>query len=85
MTVNGRQMISGIASFVSQESDAVFIVRRYPKIAENVSACMVEFHRRTGIMKKKIWLAKQEDGFLHETEEPISETRKKGKNHWDDA
>jgi len=73
------------SSMVAQESDTVFIVQRRPKIAENAATCSVEFHRRTGVIKKKIWLAKQQDGFMYEVmppEEP--EEAKTRRKHWTD-
>jgi replicative DNA helicase len=56
------------SSFVAQESDSVFMIRRDPKLIEdNESGAIlsVEFHRRTGVLEKKIYLQKIE-GILQE-------------------
>ncbi|MGV8081082.1 MAG: ATPase domain-containing protein [Syntrophales bacterium] len=44
------------SSFVSQESDSVFMVQRTPLDGENSAEMRVEFHRRTGVMEKVIKL-----------------------------
>jgi len=48
------------SSLVAQESDAVFLIRRMQQGGEyNENALLtVEFHRRTGVMKKKVGLIK---------------------------
>ncbi|KKL63072.1 hypothetical protein LCGC14_2178750 [marine sediment metagenome] len=47
------------SSFVSQESDCVLLIRRDMKNPENHQAVLkVEFHRRTGVLNKKILLQK---------------------------
>lgn len=46
------------SSFVSQESDSVFMVKRTPDDGENTARLRVEFHRRTGIMEKIVYLVK---------------------------
>lgn len=55
------------SSLIAQESDAVFLVRRMQEDGEyNENALLtVEFHRRTGVMKKKVGLIKVGE-FLHE-------------------
>jgi replicative DNA helicase len=48
------------SSLIAQESDAVFLIRRMQEGGEyNESALLtIEFHRRTGVMKKKVGLIK---------------------------
>ncbi len=46
------------SSFVSQESDTVFMVKRTPEDGENAARLRVEFHRRTGVMEKIVNLMK---------------------------
>lgn len=46
------------SSFVSQESDTVFMVKRTPDDGENTARLRVEFHRRTGVMEKIVYLVK---------------------------
>jgi replicative DNA helicase len=49
------------SSLISQESDAVFLIRRMKSDMgeyNNEALLTVEFHRRTGVMKKKIGLVK---------------------------
>lgn len=53
------------SSFVSQESDTVFMVKRTPEEGENTARLRVEFHRRTGVMEKIVDLVKV-DGLLRE-------------------
>lgn len=53
------------SSFVAQESDSVFIIYRTPDIGENMALLSIEFHRRTGVLEKKIIL-KKENGLLYE-------------------
>ncbi len=55
------------SSFVAQESDSVFMIRRDPITAENAANLSVEFHRRTGVLEKKIYLQKVK-GLLEEIE-----------------
>jgi replicative DNA helicase len=57
------------SSLIAQESDAVFLIRRMKEGGEyNETALLtVEFHRRTGVMKKKIGLIKVGE-FLFERE-----------------
>ena len=53
------------SSFVSQESDSVFMVKRTPEDGENTAKLRVEFHRRTGVLEKVVDLTKI-GGMLHE-------------------
>jgi len=53
------------SSFVSQESDTVFMIKRTPEEGENTARLRVEFHRRTGVMEKVVDLVKV-NGLLRE-------------------
>lgn len=53
------------SSFVSQESDSVFMIQRTPQKGENAARLSVEFHRRTGVLDKTIDLIKL-NGYLRE-------------------
>jgi hypothetical protein len=53
------------SSFISQESDTVFMIKRMPNEGENRARMRVEFHRRTGVFEKTIDLIK-EKGYLVE-------------------
>jgi predicted ATP-dependent serine protease len=53
------------SSFVSQESDTVFMVKRTPEEGDNYARVSVEFHRRTGVMEKIVKLVKY-NGLLYE-------------------
>jgi predicted ATP-dependent serine protease len=55
------------SSFVAQESDSVFMIRRDQSISDNAAQLSVEFHRRTGVLEKRIFLQKA-GGLLHEIE-----------------
>lgn len=46
------------SSFVSQESDSVFMIRRTPNKGEDTAEMRIEFHRRTGVLEKKVKLKK---------------------------
>jgi replicative DNA helicase len=46
------------SSFVAQESDCVIMVKRTPEEGESYARARVEFHRRTGVMEKVIFLRK---------------------------
>jgi replicative DNA helicase len=46
------------SSFVAQESDCVIMVKRTPDEGEDCARARVEFHRRTGVMEKVIFLQK---------------------------
>lgn len=54
------------SSFISQESDTVFMIRRTPNNGETAARLRVEFHRRTGVLEQTIDLHK-EHGLLVET------------------
>jgi archaellum biogenesis ATPase FlaH len=56
------------SSFVAQESDSVLMIKRVPEDGENAARVRVEFHRRTGVLEKKIYLLKIK-GFLVEKEQ----------------
>lgn len=58
------------SSFVSQESDTVFMVQRKPDFGDNAARVRVEFHRRTGVMEKTVDLVK-EGGLLYEADKPF--------------
>jgi len=53
------------SSFIAQESDCVIMVKRTPEFGENTARARVEFHRRTGVMERVIYLQKT-DGLLVE-------------------
>lgn len=53
------------SSFISQESDSVFMIKRTPDRGENRARLRVEFHRRTGVIEKVIELIKIK-GYLAE-------------------
>lgn len=46
------------SSFVAQESDCVIMVKRTPDDGENTARARVEFHRRTGVLEKVVFLEK---------------------------
>ena len=46
------------SSFVAQESDCVIMVKRTPEEGETYARARVEFHRRTGVMEKVVFLQK---------------------------
>ena len=54
------------SSFVSQESDSVFMIKRTPNKGDNKARLRIEFHRRTGILEKVIELEKS-GNYLRET------------------
>lgn len=56
------------SSFISQESDSVFMIKRTPEKGETAARLRVEFHRRTGVMERIIQLIKV-NGYLVEHEE----------------
>ncbi len=47
------------SSFVAQESDCVIMVKRTPERGEMCARARVEFHRRTGVIEKVVFLQKQ--------------------------
>lgn len=53
------------SSFVSQESDSVFMIKRTPQNGEDAARLRIEFHRRTGVLERVIDLVKI-DGYLRE-------------------
>lgn len=53
------------SSIISQESDSVIMVKRTPDNGENTARARVEFHRRTGVMQRKVGLMKI-NGLLRE-------------------
>jgi archaellum biogenesis ATPase FlaH len=55
------------SSFISQESDSVFMIKRTPEKGENTARLRVEFHRRTGVFEKVVNLIKVR-GLLQEHE-----------------
>ncbi len=55
------------SSFISQESDTVFMIKRTPKEGETRARLRVEFHRRTGVLEKTVELIKV-NGLLGEFE-----------------
>lgn len=55
------------SSFVAQESDCVIMVKRTPDEGENYARARVEFHRRTGVMEKVIYLKKQGNYLVERT------------------
>jgi len=56
------------SSFISQESDSVFMIKRTPSEGETMARLRVEFHRRTGVMEKIVKLIKV-NGYLVEHEQ----------------
>ncbi len=60
------------SSFVSQESDSVFMIKRTPEMGENTARLRVEFHRRTGVLERIIELQKV-NGLLKEVEQKREE------------
>ena len=63
------------SSFVSQESDTVFMIKRTPDKGENAARLRVEFHRRSGVLERVIELQKI-DGYLREVTPKEEPTRK---------
>ncbi|MBN2282749.1 MAG: hypothetical protein JXO48_02555 [Deltaproteobacteria bacterium] len=76
------------SSFVEQESDCALMVRRFPDIDDNVACLMVNQHRRTGVLQKKVWLEKQGNYLVEttdrETDFGSKECRETGRRYWDD-
>ena len=75
------------SSFVSQESDCVFMIRRTPRDGENRAQVRIEFHRRTGCLEKVIRLEKvarylREVVDMPEDESPCPPGEEKGR-WWD--
>jgi len=55
------------SSFISQESDSVMMIKRTPEDGETAARLRIEFHRRTGVLEKVVWLFKH-NGYLVEIE-----------------
>jgi RecA-family ATPase len=58
------------SSFVAQESDCVIMVKRTPEEGDNYARARVEFHRRTGVMEKVIFLQKVENYLVERAQNP---------------
>jgi replicative DNA helicase len=58
------------SSFVAQEADSVFMIRRNAKAGQNAAELRVEFHRRTGVFEELVKLRKI-GGYLVEQEPPF--------------
>lgn len=75
------------SSIVSQESDVVLMVRRRPDVSDTAAEVSVEFSRRTGAMKKKVYMC-MVGGLLRESAyeftEPKQERVKKVKRYLED-
>jgi replicative DNA helicase len=65
------------SSFIPQESDCVLMIRRTPNSGENAATLQVEFHRRTGVLRKSVYLVKFK-GLLMEKSVLTSTKRGKG-------
>jgi archaellum biogenesis ATPase FlaH len=63
------------SSFISQESDSVFMIRRCPELGQNKARVSIEFHRRTGILERMITLEKI-GGYLREPTRQEERTRR---------
>jgi len=60
------------SSFISQESDCCMMVKRTPKYGDNAARISIEYHRRTGIMERLVYVTKQR-GLLYESIAPEQE------------
>jgi len=69
------------SSFVAQESDCVIMVKRTPDEGDNYARARIEFHRRTGIMEKIIFLQKT-GCYLVERERNKGECEPEPKKEW---
>jgi replicative DNA helicase len=58
------------SSFVAQESDCVIMVKRTPDEGEGYARARIEFHRRTGVMEKVIFLKKLGNYLVERTQNP---------------
>lgn len=58
------------SSFVAQESDCVIMVKRTPEEGDNYARARVEFHRRTGVMEKVIFLQKVGNYLVERAQNP---------------
>jgi replicative DNA helicase len=76
------------SSFVAQESDCVIMVKRTPDEGDNYARARIEFHRRTGVMEKIIFLKKQGNYLVERTQntgECVQQKKSNGyKNHDND-
>lgn len=72
------------SSFVEQESDAALMVKRFPEISPNVACIMVNQHRRTGVMREKVWVEKIGGYLVQTTTREIPGEKKKVKKYWED-
>lgn len=57
------------SSFISQESDAVIMIKRKPEEGEKMAKARIEFHRRTGVIERDVNLV-MVDGMLRERAQP---------------
>lgn len=64
------------SSFISQESDSVIMIKRTPEEGELTARARIEFHRRTGVMERKVNLIKI-DGRLMELRASQQTTRER--------
>ena len=72
------------SSFVAQESDCVIMVKRTPEEGDSYARARVEFHRRTGVMEKMVYLQKQGNYLVERTQNPgecQEKPKKVGRNH----
>jgi len=70
------------SSFVAQESDCVIMVKRTPEEGDNFARARVEFHRRTGVMEKVVYLMKQGNYLVERGRNPgEGEPPKRGRYH----
>jgi len=69
------------SSFISQESDSVFMIKRTPKDGILTARLTVEFHRRTGVLEQVVYLVKAGDklGECSQVEEGLRDGRRNGK------
>lgn len=58
------------SSFVAQESDCVIMVKRTPEEGESYARARVEFHRRTGVMEKVVYLRKHGSYLVERAQNP---------------
>ncbi|MCX5852961.1 MAG: hypothetical protein NT072_13090 [Deltaproteobacteria bacterium] len=72
------------SSFVEQESDAAFLIKRFPNIGDNVACLQINQHRRTGVMKKKVWLEKINGYLVETTSRDVPGERKGRRDYYDD-
>jgi len=85
----GEMGFEGIrdSSIVSQESDVVLMVRRRPDVSDTAAEASVEFSRRSGAMKKKVYLCLHDDLLRESAVEyapPKQEKQQKARKYWED-